>query len=197
MDAALARQTDTREQSVLPLILNSKDEVFSQYPLLRTLAYRCFDQGVESIAAEMAAISGSPPVTKSGIRVRVESVHSGRLFDIVETPRVSIDWLVSKASSTLGGKERADIGALKLLTVQWILVDVNAKDYWDGLTESKQRELRAVVKVGDKIKTTNVGTTTLEELEVPSGTVFHLCGITVGSLWLYKNDPSKTGPNVV
>jgi len=179
MEAALARQNDTGARCILPLILNSKEEILAEYPLLYSLSYRLFDSGVESIAAELAAISSSTPATKNGIRIRVESAHSGRLYDIIESPRVSVDWLVSKARTALGGKDKVDIGAFKPLTVQWILVDVNAEDYWSRLTESEQRDLRTVVKIGDEVKTTNVGTTSLEVLGVPNGTVFHLYGITV------------------
>jgi hypothetical protein len=40
MTSALARQNATGQKQVLPLILNSKDLVLSQYPVLASLAYK-------------------------------------------------------------------------------------------------------------------------------------------------------------
>jgi hypothetical protein len=77
MESALAQQIDSGTSSVLPLILNSRDEVLATYPLLRSLAFRVFDQGVESIAAELAALFITERARKKGVRIRIQSAHSG------------------------------------------------------------------------------------------------------------------------
>src|SRR6185295_5698066 len=126
MESAFAQQLDSGSSRVLPLILNSRDEVLATYPLLRSLTFRVFDQGVESIADELAALFIPDGAGKNGVRIRIQSAHSGLLCDVMESVDVSVEWLASKASAALGGKERADAGAFKLFPVRWILVDVEA-----------------------------------------------------------------------
>ena len=46
ISSMLALQTSSGVKRVLPLILNSKDEVIQQYPLLAPLIYREFSDGV-------------------------------------------------------------------------------------------------------------------------------------------------------
>jgi hypothetical protein len=178
MDAAISRQNETGEQTVVPLILNSRDEVLAEYPLLRPLSYRLWDQGVDSIADELANIPTRKP--KDGIHLRVESVNSGLLCDVVESPRVSVAWVIEKARQALGLEELVNIGPLALLPVVWALVDVKAEDHWLALPESEQREIKAIVRVGDEVKPTNSGTKTLLDLAVPNDTIFHLYGHTSG-----------------
>jgi hypothetical protein len=54
MNAALAIQNKTREKKVLPLILNSKDELLATYPLLCDLAYREFSSNADDLALSLA-----------------------------------------------------------------------------------------------------------------------------------------------
>jgi hypothetical protein len=180
MESALAQQIDSDEKRVLPLFLNSKEEVLAEYPLLRSLSFRLFDQGVESIAAELAVFFGSEGATKNGLRIRIQSAHSGLLCDVVESPGVSVEWLASKARAALGGKERADVGAFKPLEIRWILVDVEAEDHWRKLSESRQRKIWALVKVGEEVRSATKATTSLGELGVRDGAVFHLYAIAKG-----------------
>jgi len=181
LDSALAQQIESGETRVLPLILNSREEVLSTYPLLRSSAYRLFEQGVEAIADEVAALSAVERRPRQGLlRIRIESAHSGRLCDVIESPAVSIAWLASKAKAALGGKDGVDAGGLELLPMRWILVDVNAEDHWKGMSEREKRELFAIVKVGDDARTATADTTSLRDLGVQDETVFHLYGIAIG-----------------
>ena len=77
MESALAQQTDSGKARVLPLILNSREEVLAAYPLLHSLAYKLFEQGIESIAAELGALRAAEGIRKRGLRIRIESAHSG------------------------------------------------------------------------------------------------------------------------
>jgi hypothetical protein len=182
MESALARQIDTDEERVLPLILNSTEKVLAAYPLLRTLSYRLFDQGIESIAAELAALFGSESAAPGGLHIRIQSAHSGLLCDVVESPNVSVEWLASKGKAALGGEDMADAGVFNLLPIRWILVDVKAENDWRELSESERRDIRALIKVGEEVRTATEGTTSLGELGVQDGTVFHLYGIGVGHI---------------
>ena len=172
MWSALSQHIESGKKSIFLLILNSKKEVFEKYPLLGDLKYRLFEQGIESIADEIAALCAAQSSRKNGLSIRVESAHSGVLCDIIESPDVSVEWLSSKASAALGGKDSADAGALEWFRVRWILVDVRAEDYYRSLTNIQRQEIWAVVKVGDEVRKATEGTTSLRKLGVENGTVF-------------------------
>jgi hypothetical protein len=194
LDSALAQQIESGETRVLPLILNSCEEVLSTYPLLRSSAYRVFEQGVDAIADEVAALSAAERRPRHGLlRIRIESAHSGRLCDVIESPAVSIAWLASKAKAALGGRDRVDAGGLELLRMRWILVDVKAEDHWMGMAEHEKRKLFAIVMVGDDARTATADTTSLRDLGVRDETVFHLYGIALGQTVIQMNPPRK-GP---
>lgn len=193
MWSALSQHIESGKKSIFLLILNSKKEVFEKYPLLGDLEYRLFEQGIESIADEIAALCAAQSSKKNGLSIRVESAHSGVLCDIIESPDVSVQWLSSKASAALGGKDRADAGALEWFSVRWILVDVRAEDYYRSLTNTQRQEIWAVVKVGDEVRKATEGTTSLRKLGVEDGTVFHLWGIVPGTIVLIE-EPRPGGP---
>ena len=71
--------------------------------------------------------------------------------------------------------------------MRWILVNVEAEPHWRALTETQQREIYAIVKIGDEVKTAKTSTTSLAELGVKDGTVFHLYGIALGQIVLQKD----------
>ncbi|MGV7224342.1 MAG: toll/interleukin-1 receptor domain-containing protein [Nitrospinales bacterium] len=191
MWSALSQHIDSGKKSIFLLILNSKKEVFEKYPLLGDLKYRLFEQGVESIADELATLCAAQSSKKNGLSIRVESAHSGVLCDIIESPDVSVEWLASKATAALGGKDRADVGALERFMVRWILVDVRAEDYYRSLTNLQRQEIWAVVKVEDELRKATEGTTSLRKLGVEDGTVFHLWGIVPGTIVLKKESPPR------
>lgn len=197
MDSAFAQQADSGETRVLPLILNSQEDVLAAYPLLRSLNFRLFEQGVESIAEDLAALREGAGGGRKGLHIRIESAHSGRLCDVIESPAVSVEWLASKARAALGGKETAKTGAIASFQIRWILVDVKAESRWREMTETDQRKIWALAKVGDGFRAARKGIVTLEKLGVRDGTVSHLYGIALGNVMLMADPPGGTGGSVI
>src|SRR5215470_6589130 len=63
LEVALAERNEPGRKKLLPLILNSKEEVLSALPIIKPLVYREFDTGVNSIADDLAQLvkgEGSP-----------------------------------------------------------------------------------------------------------------------------------------
>src|SRR6266478_4098905 len=56
MTATLAIQNSGGNKRVLPLILNSKEQILQEYPLLAALAYREFSAGVDVLAQELSTM---------------------------------------------------------------------------------------------------------------------------------------------
>jgi hypothetical protein len=62
--------------------------------------------------------------------------------------------------------------------LRWVLVDAQAEDDWNDLGLEEQQRVNAVVKTGEGVKYSYVGTEDrLEALGVCDNTVFHLRGI--------------------
>src|SRR5918999_894552 len=93
LGAALATQNSSGAKRVLPLILNSKATVLSQYPILAGLVYREFGEGVERLAEELAGLIKVPNSKERRLNITIESVHTGQRCQLSIEPRVSIRWL--------------------------------------------------------------------------------------------------------
>ncbi len=174
LGAALAIQNNSGIKRVLPLILNSKDEVLEQYPLLCNIAYREYDLGPQLLARELATLVRSPKTSKELFRVVIESAHTGRLCNLLVSPIVSVRWLSQKGQSGLGISEYADPGGFVNFKLKWVLVDVKAHAEWRALSRSQQRRLRAVLASGEGAKFAYSDSDKLSDIGIYDGVVFHL-----------------------
>jgi|SRR5688572_17237002 len=145
LNAIVAIQNTAGIRRVLPLILNSKEEILARYPLVSGLAYRDYAVGPHAIAEELATLMQRPANAENEIHVIVESVHTGRLCNIVANPRFSIKWLIDKAQAGMGVSDLAKTGAYEPFHVRWVLVDKRAVSIWKKLPRRRQRKLRALV----------------------------------------------------
>ena len=73
MSSVLSLQYSDGVKRVLPLILNSKDDVLRHYPLIAGIAFREFGAEPEKIASEISQITRPKEMAKDEIYVTVES----------------------------------------------------------------------------------------------------------------------------
>jgi len=179
MASVLARQNATGQKQVLPLILNSKELMLNQYPILASLAYKEYKGSAEVVADEIAAVLQLSPHKQKqhGLHITVESVHTGKLCDIQVSPKVSVRWLADKAQQGLGVSDQAETGAYLPFHVKWVLVDVQAEKEWHRLGRREQSRLFAIVQKGKRAEVSHDDSDRLEDLGVQDGTIFHLYAI--------------------
>jgi hypothetical protein len=177
MSAALSIQNEKGVKRILPLILNSKEEVLERYPLLAGLAYREFATGPMALAAELATFLPHAADDKEKISVVVESVHTGKLCNISTDPRVSVRWLRDRAQAGLGLSEWADTGAYVPFKVRWVLVDVYAEAAWLSLPRTEKRSLKVMLLSEKGPTLSHSDSDRLSDLGVKTGTVFHMYAI--------------------
>ena len=176
LGALLSMQNSDGVTRVLPLILNSKEAVLSQYPLLANLAYREF-KDPNTIAAEIAELTGKRPDTKEDLVVTVESVNTGKLCRVKVSKRASVEWLSKIAQSGLGVSAKFEIGPNVDFRVRWVLVDVAAEDAWKLMSRNEKRKLYAIVARNGGFRKAYKYHDRLHEIGVKNGTVFHLYAI--------------------
>lgn len=174
LTAALAIQNATGVKRVLPLILNSKDEVLSQYPLLAGVAYREYKNNPDEVAHDVVAIVKSPRSSSDSVRVVVESAHTGKLCNLSVSPRVSVKWLSQKGQAGLGVTELASAGGFVQFRLKWVLVDVKARGEFLALPRAEQRRIRAVVAANDGAVFSYSDTARLADIGAYDGIVFNL-----------------------
>jgi hypothetical protein len=178
--SALAIQNAMGQKRVLPLILNSKEEVFAKYPLIASLAYREYVDPPDSLVDDIVTIVRSPsrtPGKPGNIRVVIESVHTGKLCNIDVSPRVSVKWLADRAQAGMGVSDRAETGAYEPFRVKWVLVDTKAEKDWLTISRQRQRQLFAVVGTSSGPTFCTNDLDRLNDLGVVDGTVFHLYAV--------------------
>jgi hypothetical protein len=188
MSSVLAIQNSDGRKRALPLILNSKQEIFQTYPLLSALNYREYDLGVDVLARELSETirksnlaENLPDSSDNLLEVIIESVHTGQLCNLRVSPKVSIKWLVTKAQNGVGVKEEVDVGAFKPFRIRWVLVDVEAEDEWNLLSRWEQQELYAVVKTDDGVMFSFKERDRIEDFKLRHKTVFHLYAVEDGN----------------
>lgn len=174
MNAALAIQNKTGEKKVLPLILNSKDELLATYPLLADLAYREFHSNIEDLALSLANFLQKSAEKKEGVRVVIESVERGVLCNLNIEQSLTIQWLSEEARKALHLKTSLDTGTSQPFKIRWVLVDVNCVEEWKKLDRSEQRRVRALVKETEGLKHSYQRRDTLTEAGIYDGIIFNL-----------------------
>jgi hypothetical protein len=177
LSAVLALQNTDGRKRVLPLILNSKEQVLQHYPLIAGLAFREFSAGPLVLADELASLvrPGAPP--PGSWRVTLESAHTGIQSYLNVSPKSSVEWLRAMATRSLGLREEVDVGAPLRLRLRWVLVDVNAEAGWNKLSRAAQHSAYAAVRGEPGIRLCKDSGQTLEELGVEDGMVFHLVAL--------------------
>src|SRR6185436_321306 len=110
MNAALAIQNKTGEKKVLPLILNSKEQLLATYPLLVDLAYREFHSNIDDLALSLANFLQKSADRKEGVHVVIESVERGVLCNLNIEQSQTVQWLSEEARKALDLKTSLDTG---------------------------------------------------------------------------------------
>jgi hypothetical protein len=174
--AAFSVQTDSGRKRVLPLILEGKEQVLSEYPLLSSLAYREYTQPDET-AKLIADFIGKTVTDSSALKIRVESVHTGSLCNLQVPLNVSVRWLVDQAQRGIGVSEEAVTGAYTPFRVRWVLVDARAESDWAAMPRWVKRQTYALVRDGDKTIVSKSETDRLRDIRVYDGVVFHMYAI--------------------
>lgn len=177
MYAVLAIQNSTGGKRVLPLILNSKDDLLRHYPLLGGLAYREFSQGPDKLAAEISRMVKSKGKQPDEVAVTVEGVHTGKLCHLRVPRRASVQWLAMMAQSGLEVEAAFRVGPFAEFYVRWVLVDIKAEGEWLRMSRRMQRTVHALVASGSEIKMAHSARDRLEDIGISDETVFHLYAI--------------------
>jgi hypothetical protein len=176
MAAALAMQNARGIKRVLPLILNSKDDVLDRYPLLAGFAYREFEAGIESIVNDCASLL-EKLTTVPQINVTVESVHTGLTRIFYADYRASVRWLADRAQEGIGVSREADTGAHLPFKIRWVLVDARAEEAWSMLDRSGKRRVHAIIQSENGLRFSFSDRDRLADVGVYDGIVFHLYAI--------------------
>jgi hypothetical protein len=177
MAAVLSIQNSDGVKRVLPLILNSKEDVLRQYPLLAALAYREFAQGPETIASEVARVAAKSTRTEDEIVVTIEGVHTGKLCRLKAPRRASIEWLAQMAQAGMEVQNAFQVGPVSAFRIRWVLVDVAAEEQWLRMSRRRQREVHAIVTAEGDVRVAHSPRERLEQLGIKDGTVFHMYAI--------------------
>lgn len=188
MSAALTMQNSDGAKKVLPLILDSKDEVLRRYPLIAALIYREFSEGPEKLANELASLVTKRQPTDDQLHLIIESVHTGKLSNLVVSPRVSIMWLIEQAKLGAGLKDSLDTGGFMPFRIRWVLIDANAESEWKAMDRYDKQNILAMVKNKDgKLRISYSERDRLEGMSVDDNTVFHLYALEDWSFEVYHD----------
>lgn len=174
MYAVLAFQNSAGTKRVLPVILNSKEEVLRRYPLLSGLRFGEFSDGTEKLAAEIAKRVKRKDKQTDEIVVTVESIHTGKVCHLRVPRRASVKWLAGIARSGMEMPEALKFGQLGKFYVRFVLVDVNAEDEWRKMARSEKRAIYALIAADNEVKASFSMYDRLDEIGVTAGTIFHL-----------------------
>jgi len=174
LGAALAIQNSEGVKRVLPLILNSREEILAQYPILAGFAFRDLSVGIEKISEELVRLAGSKIEKPDRIRVRSESAYTSKACDLLVERRASIRWLSENLQSGMGLSTKAYAGAYTPFVLRWVLVDTHAEETWNTIGRPEQRRLHAIIRSENGLRFSYSDRDRLEDLGVYDGIVFHL-----------------------
>ncbi len=177
MDAVLGRQNRDGRKRVLPLILNSREQVLEHYPLVGGLNYLEFSVGTAAIAERIAAMVGKTSEPAGSFHVTIASVHTGHISHLLVLPTQSLQVLATKARAGLGLREEADVGSVERFRVRWVLVDVRAERQWLKMPRARQRKARVVVYSSRRLVVSGDKYAQLGALGMKDGITFHLHAI--------------------
>jgi hypothetical protein len=176
--AVLAMQNADGLKRVLPLLLDSKEQILAHYPLLADIAYREVASGCDLIAQELAGLCGSPAVVPRGqLHVVVEGVHTGALCNLVVPERASFRLLVDRAQSGLGLETSLQAGPFTQFLIRWVLVDVDAEAQWKAMKKRARSSLYALVQTEKGLFEVFDDSDRLADVGVRNHSVFHLYAV--------------------
>jgi hypothetical protein len=176
LNSAFAIKLEDESRKVLPLILNNKERILNQYPLIAGLIYREYSSP-EAIADDLASLVSIHAVPEGHIRVIIESIHTGHLSNIIVSPHASVDFLSDKAKRGTGLRESLDTGGFKQFFIRWVLVDVNAEEDWKIMDRQDQQKIHAIVKTESGIRIASHGRQRLSDLGIYRDMIFHLYAV--------------------
>lgn len=176
LNSAFAMKMEDNSRKVLPLILNAKEQILTNYPIISGLIYREYSSP-EKIADELASLARVKSMPKDHIRVAIESIHTGHLSNIVVSPRASVEWLADKAKRGAGLKDSLNTGGFQHFAIRWVLVDVEAEEAWKRMNRWDRQETHAIVKTGHGIQIASDGHQRLSDIEVRENMIFHLYAV--------------------
>lgn len=174
MSGLLGLQNRGGRKRVLPLILNSREQVLEHYPLLAGLNFLEFSAGTTVIAEAVAAMVGTTREPAASLHVKIESVHTGHISHLLVLPTQSLKWLATKARAGLALSEEADAGGFEPFRVRWVLVDERAEQRWLKMRRAQQRKARAVIHSSRRLIVCEDEYARLGSLELKDGMTFHL-----------------------
>ena len=177
MSSVLSLQYSDGVKRVLPLILNSKDDVLRHYPLIAGIAFREFGAEPEKIASEISQITRPKEMAKDEIYVTVESAHTDKFCRLKIPRRASVAWLVKMAQAGMGVPDKFSVSLASEFHIRWVLVDVAVESEWRRMPRARQRNLLALIGTDDGLKTVLSESDRLEDIGVRTDTVFHMYAI--------------------
>jgi hypothetical protein len=177
LNAAFAVQTNTGKKKILPLILNSKEKILEQYPIIAGLVYREYDANPDEIAEELTQLSESRSISNGLLHVVVESIHTGSLSNLIVSSQASVKWLVDQAKKGSGLKEFLDTGGFEPFRIRWVLVDSNAEKEWQSISAREKRQIYAIVKTEKGIQISIDNRDRLANIGVYDNIIFHLYAV--------------------
>lgn len=177
LNAAFTMLTSGGNKKVLPLILNNKELVLKEYPLIAGLVYREYSSGPEKLASELSSMIEHRTAPKGFLHVIVESAHTGRLSNIVVSPRASVQWLIEKAKQGAGLKDCLDTGGFEPFRIRWVLVDTKAESEWKSLDRRTRKRIHAIVRPDIDILISSSKRDRLKDIGVYNDIIFHLYAV--------------------
>ena len=177
MSSVLSLQHSDGVKRVLPLILNSKDDVLRHYPLIAGIAFREFGTEPEKIASEISQIMRPKERAKDEIYVTFESVHTDKFCRLKVPRRASVAWLVKMAQAGMEVPDKFSVSLAFEFHIRWVLVDVAVESEWHRMPRERQRSLLALIGTDDGLKTVLNESDRLEDIGMRTDTVFHMYAI--------------------
>lgn len=156
MAAALTLQHSSNSKKLLPLILNSKEDVLRSYPILSSLAYREFKGNPSAIAEELSVLVNSGKQHSGLIQLFIESRHTGNATNIEIPAKASVQWLATVAAERVGLRRTADVGAFHPLQLRWVPVEISLADVWTDLPQTIRSEAWGFFKAEDEYEGTRI-----------------------------------------
>jgi hypothetical protein len=176
LNSAFAARNPDDNRRILPLILNGKDRILAEYPLIGGLVYREWSDP-DAIAHELASLVRPHVVPDDSVDIVIESAHSGRLSNLTVPLRCSAAWLATQAQRGIGLRDSLDTGGFQPFSIRWVLVDRNAEDHWKAMDRRDREETYALVIGPNGVRRALHPATSLSDIDVYDGIVFHLYAV--------------------
>lgn len=190
----LSSQISSGVERLLPLILDSKEEVLKQNLLLQDLLFKEYngDGDWDAIAIEISnRLLGN--TEESSIAITIESVYTEKVIHFDLPPNRTVGWLAEKARQGFGLKNEADLGLDSTVRFRYALVDKRMKSGWvETMSMSEKHHFHALVFDENEVIAAYASDVRLKRLSIQNGAVFHLYPLQIESLDM---PPFASSPN--